>query len=185
MWLNLIHKPFRIINYFSQLTVLETICFFGCPILKGILQLHKRKWHVADISNWKIENDYWMLELSSAAWWMTRGWYRCKGEQAPPSDTGNLKLLMPACLERAVKAMDINFMSSLNTSGSHCRGISANTSDCPLFSVWLDCEPGWQSNTDVDAILYIRTIVSLIQNVRQINLYTGTQRDAVRTMYCF
>lgn len=54
-------------------------------------------------------------------------------------DTGNLKLLIPAFLEGAVKAMDIDFTSSLNTSGSHCRRISLNRSGCPLFSVWLYC----------------------------------------------
>lgn len=38
-------------------------------------------------------------------------------------DTDNLKLLNSTSMEFAVKDVDINFMSALNTSGSICRRI--------------------------------------------------------------
>lgn len=67
-------------------------------------------------------------------------------------DTDNLKLLIPASLQCAVKAMYINFMSSLNTSGSHCRRISLNKSGCPLFSVWLYCVTPAGNQTQMDML---------------------------------
>lgn len=62
------------------------------------------------------------------------GLYKVNKRLFQTPDMDNLKLLIPASLECAVKAMDFNFMSSLNTSGSHCRRISLNRSGCPLFS---------------------------------------------------
>lgn len=45
-------------------------------------------------------------------------------------------------------------MSSLITSGCHCRRISLNRSGCPLSVFFFQHDPGWQSNTDV--VLYIK-----------------------------
>lgn len=69
-------------------------------------------------------------------------------------DTDNLKLLISASMEFAVKDVDINFKSALNTSGSICRRISLNRSGCPLLSVDLLHDHSWQSNTDAHILLY-------------------------------
>lgn len=149
------------------LTVLETICFFGCPILKGILQSHKGKHKVTDVNSWE-KNELTVITecLDCRVEWLQAGLgLKVNKRLFQRPDADNLKLLIPASTECAAKAADISPMSSLLTSGSHCRRISLNRGGCPLFSAWLSVTPA-DKQTQMH-VLYCRAekTASLLVNI--------------------